>query len=123
MLSTHLAGHLQRLHPDVLGELSTIVDMSQQVTDQDLLALCSNYIEAALRGRDWHPPARILTDKEQAFIAFTEQFAMSVSTMDGGQVERLLDFATADEVYAFVHALYVSDMQLRLEIVASEVLR
>ena len=121
-MSTNLASHLERLHPEILGELTIIEGLSQQVTDPDLLALCSSYIEAALRVEDWQPPARALTDKEQAFIAFTEQFAMSVSTMSGSQVDRLLEFATADEVYAFVHALYVTDMQLRLEIVAGEVL-
>ena len=78
--------------------------------------------EAALLCQEWKAPARSLSDKEHAFIAFTEQFAMSVSTMSRGQVERLLDFASPDEVYAFVHALYVHDMRLRLEIVAREVL-
>jgi len=122
MLSAGLAANLKQLHPDIFAELDNIVGLSQQVTDPELLALCSSYIEAALLCLEWQPPARGLSDKEHAFIAFTEQFAMSVSTMSRGQVERLLDFASPDEVYAFVHALYVNDMRLRLEIVGREVL-
>jgi hypothetical protein len=63
-----------------------------------------------------------LTEKEHAFIAFTEQFTSSVSTMSDEQVEGLLQFASADEVYAFVNAIYVTDMSLRLELVAGRVL-
>lgn len=122
MLPENLVESLRPLHPEVFGKLETIVDLSMRVTDPELLALCSSNIRAALLCKDWEVPAGGLSDKEKAFIAFTEQFAMSVSTMSRDQVERLLDFATPDEVYAFVHALYVNDMRLRLEIVAGEVL-
>ncbi len=122
MLPANVAVTLEQLHPDIAGQLHNIVDLSQQVTDRALLELCCSYIEAALLCQDWQAPERSLSDKEQAFIAFSEQFAMSVSTMTRGQVEHLLEFASADEVYAFVHALYVNDMRLRLEIVAREVL-
>ncbi|ARN75821.1 hypothetical protein [Oceanicoccus sagamiensis] len=63
-----------------------------------------------------------MSAKEQAFIAFTEQFIVSVGTMTDEQVQRLLAFASADEVYAFVNALYVTDMSRRLELVAGRVL-
>jgi hypothetical protein len=122
MLPENLTDSLKRLHPEVFVELEKIIDLSMQVTDPELLALCISNIRAALLCKDWDVPAGGLSDKEKAFIAFSEQFAMSVSTITSDQVKRLLDFATPDEVYAFVHALYVNDMRLRLEIVAAEVL-
>ena len=42
--------------------------------------------------------------------------------MSDTQVARLQEFASADEVYAFVNALYVSEMAKRLELVALRVL-
>ena len=96
--------------------------MSLEVTDPALLDLCSGYMEAAMRCRDWHPPGEGLTERERAFLDFTEQFVTSVSTLGEDAVTRLLDFATADEVYAFVHAMYVRDMTLRMQIVGQEVL-
>ena len=122
MLSPAIAKRLAALQPEITAELQSIVDLAQRSTDPEILALCTSYIEAALRCVDWRPPAAGLTDKQSAFIDFTEQFVSAVSTMTGDQVTRLLDFATADEVYAFVHAIYIADMALRLEIVGGEVL-
>ena len=122
MTTPGVAVRLKDLQPDAAAELNNITELAPQVTDAQLLALCTAYIEAALRSRIWQAPEEDLTEKEQAFIAFTEQFVTSVGNMRREQVERLLEFATADEVYAFVHALYVTDMALRLEIVGREVL-
>ena len=122
MLSPAVANRIAALQPDSAAELRNIIDLAHQATDTELLAMCSGYIEAALRCLDWHPSAAGLTKKERAFIAFTEQFVSSVGTMSEGQVAVLLEFATADEVYAFVHAIYVADMTLRLDIVGREVL-
>ena len=57
-----------------------------------------------------------------AFIAFTEQFATSVSTLTDAQVARLLESASEDEVYGFVNALYVLDMSRRLDLVVGRIL-
>ena len=122
MRSSHLFDQLHALQPAAASELKNIESMSEAVTDPALLDLCSGYTEAALACRDWQPPAGGLSEREQAFIDFTEQFVTSVSTLGHAAVNRLLDFATADEVYAFVHALYVRDMSLRLEMVGREVL-
>lgn len=122
MLSTQVAQRLASLAPEPAAALQNISAMAQQVTDPALLALCSGYIDAALHCRDWEPPAAGLTAKEQAFIAFSEKFATSVSSIGSADVARLLEFGTADEVYAFVHALYVADMSRRLDIVGREVL-
>jgi hypothetical protein len=42
--------------------------------------------------------------------------------MKDEQVQDLLMFASADEVYAFVNSIYVTDMAKRLELVAAKVL-
>ena len=122
MLSPAIATRRTVLQPNSSNELQNIIGLAQQSTDPELLALCTSYIEAALRCVDWQPPAAGLAARERAFIDFTEQFVSSVGTMEDDQVTRLLDFATADEVYAFIHAIYIADMALRLEIVGREVL-
>jgi hypothetical protein len=98
------------------------MQLAKQVADPDLLELCTGYIDAALRLENWTPPYSPLTDKERAFIAFTEQFVTAVGTMKDEQVQDLLMFASADEVYAFVNSIYVTDMAKRLELVAAKVL-
>jgi len=122
MLSTAVADRLETLQPAAFAELTTITRLAEQATDPKLLKLCAGYIEAALRCADWQPPTEGLSPREKAFIAFTEQFVTSVSTLEASQVSGLLEHASADEVYGFVHALYVIDMSLRLEIVGREVL-
>ena len=122
MLSFEVFERLEALQPHAAGKLKTITAMADQATDPELLALCASCIEAALRCQDWRPPEGGLSAREQAFVDFTEQFVTSVSTTSSMQVDRLLAFASADEVYAFVHALYVTDMALRLEMVGKEVL-
>ena len=39
------------------------------------------------------------------------------------QVARLQNYASADEIYAFVNALYIADMTRRLDLVAGRMLR
>lgn len=117
MISEDVLTRLEALHPEVISEMRTVLQLAHDTTDPALLELCAGYIDAALNNRLWQPPHE-LTEKEKAFIAFTEQFVTSVSTMQDVQVQRLLEHASADEVYAFVNALYVTDMTSRLDIVA-----
>lgn len=121
MLKAQTVMRLEALHPDTTAALCNMVTLAPETTNSQLLELCLGYVDAALRLQDWAPP-RPLTAKEQAFIAFTEQFVSSVGTMSDTQVARLQEFASADEVYAFVNALYVSEMAKRLELVALRVL-
>jgi len=121
MLTTELRDLLARLHPAPLGELEDLCREAGRAVDADLLTLCTACIETALDDEVWRP-ARALTDREQAYIDFTGQFVSSVSTMADEQVERLGEFASADEIYNFVCALYVADMTSRLNRVMSGVL-
>ena len=122
MLLTQTIARLESLQPETTAALRNIIRLAPESTDPQLLELCAAYIDAALLQQDWAPPTRALTEKEAAFIAFTEQFVSSVGTMDDDQVSRLQQFASADEIYAFVHALYITDMERRLELVAGRML-
>ena len=121
MLSPPVLKRLEELHPEITPELQQVWQLARESTDPDLLDLCAGYIDAALHNRLWQP-ARELSEKERAFVAFTEQFVASVGTLQDEQVQRLLQHASADEVYAFVNALYVTDMSSRLNIVAGNIL-
>jgi hypothetical protein len=122
MLSNPVFSQIEALHPSVAPQLLNIMQLATEAADPQLLALCTSYIDAALTLQTWTPPHSPLTEKEQAFIAFTEQFITSVGTMSDNQVQDLLAFASADEVYDFVNAIYVTDMTRRLELVAARVL-
>jgi hypothetical protein len=121
MISEAVMNRIEALHPAVAPELDNILRLARETVDPELLTLCADYVDTALRRRRWQPP-RELSDRESAFIAFTEQFVSSVGTMQDEAVDRLLQHADPDEVYAFVNALYVTDLARRLDMVAGRVL-
>lgn len=121
MISRSVKERLADLHPHGSEQLLRLNALALEATDPALLALCSDYIDCMLQDKSWEPP-RSLTEKEKAFLAFTEQFVTSVSTMTDEQVTRLLQFASEDEVYSFVNALYVVDMTRRMDLVVGRVL-
>ena len=122
MLSTNVFSQLETLQPNIASKLSFMIGLAQKSADTQLLELCKSYIDAALRHQQWRQPERPLTEKEQAFTAFTEQFVSSVGTMSDETIERLLQYSSADEVYSFVNAIYVTDLSCRLELVLGRVL-
>jgi hypothetical protein len=122
MLCPFVARRLEALQPAAFAELTLINELAFQASDPALLQLCSGYIQAALRCEDWREPEEGLSDRERAFIDVTEQFVTSVSTLSPESITNLLQYASADEVYAFVHAIYVIDMTLRLDTVGRAVL-
>ena len=122
MVSSEVMSQLKTLQPEISQHLAGTMALAEKAADPALMALCTSYIDAALNNQNWDVDRASLTDKEQAFIAFTEQFVMAVSDMTDKQVQRLLQYASADEVYGFVNALYVRDMTRRLDLVAGRVL-
>lgn len=121
MLAPNTLQKLSRLQPETVEELIAINRLARESIEGPLLELCSSCIDAVLEQKTWQPP-RKLTDREKAFIAFTEQFSSSVSTVTDHQVDQLLAFATPDEVYLFVNALYVIEMTKRMSLVAGRIL-
>ena len=122
MLSAALSQCLESLQPEISEELVSISALAQRAGPAKLLELCTGYIDAALACENWVAPESGMTDQELACIEFTEQFVTAVSNVTENQINRLLEYASADEVYAFVHALYVIDMSRRLDRVGREVL-
>ncbi|WP_156507633.1 hypothetical protein [Halioglobus sp. HI00S01] len=110
------------LQPEITTQLNQAIALGEAGVDPFILDLCRGYIDAALHCRDWRPPADAWGEKEQAVIQLTEQFVMSVSTLEAASIEALQSFFSADEVYALVHALYLMDMSLRFYMVGREVL-
>ncbi len=121
MISEAVRKRLASLHPQGSQQLARINQLALEATDPDLLDLCSGCIDSLLQDQSWVPPEP-LTPRQQAFVAFTEQFATSVSTLTDADVARLLEFASEDEVYGFVNALYVLDMSRRLDLVVGRIL-
>ncbi|MEP4146047.1 MAG: hypothetical protein ABJL54_02440 [Halioglobus sp.] len=122
MMSAAVSQCLESLQPEISQELGAISTLARSAVPAKLLELCTGYIDSALVCQDWVAPESGMTDQERACIEFTEQFVTSVSNVTENQINRLLEYACADEVYAFVHALYVIDMTRRLDMVGREVL-
>lgn len=121
MLSEPVKQRLTTLHPEGTTELQHINQLALEAVDPTLLKLCTELIDALLQDRSPTLP-QTLSPRDQAFLAFTEQFVTAVSAVSDKQVAELLRFATEDEVYSFVNALYVTDMTRRLDLVAGRVL-
>lgn len=122
MATEGLPDAIAQLHPEIAARFAQAQALSQENCDRALLALCGSYVEAALDIQAWQAPGRPLSEREAAYIGFTEQYVMAVSQLEREQVERLLAFDDADSVYAFVHALYLEEMRLRVNRVAKELL-
>lgn len=121
MISEPVRARLASLHPEASQQLARINQLALEATDPDLLELCTGCIDSLLQDISWVPP-QPLTPRQQAFIAFAEQFATSVSTLTDADVAGLLEFVSEDEVYGFVNALYVVDMSRRLDLVVGRIL-
>ena len=116
------AVRIRELHPAGGEALENLERASWEAVDPDLLRLCRDHAAAMLRGEDADPSPE-LGARERAYLEFTEQFVVSVSSVSEQQVNALLDHSSPDEVYAFAYALYAQELNERVGIVAAEVLR
>ena len=112
---------LARLQPDAGAELERVNAVARATADPELLELCRRRAESMLVGGPWDDSVP-RTAREQAFLAFTEQFVTAVSSVSDADVDALLDHASPEEVYAFIGSLYVVEMTCRVDLVAAEVL-
>jgi alkylhydroperoxidase family enzyme len=62
------------------------------------------------------------TDREKARLAYTEQFVVSVSSMEDTHIEALLEFDDHIAVYEFTMAIYVLDMTTRIALIVGAIL-
>jgi alkylhydroperoxidase family enzyme len=129
---------LEALHPEGARELGRLYGVARESADPELLELCHVRIASMLgheRTEEWisQPSPGLGDDKlrhindwrtsdaftpaERAHLAFTEQFVMSVSDLTAADIDSLLAFEDQNQVYAFITALYVVEMTLRLDMV------
>lgn len=59
---------------------------------------------------------------DRAHLAFAEQFTMSVSAVTDEHIDDLLVHLSPEQVCAFVSAIYVIEVEMRLKMVASTML-
>ena len=65
---------------------------------------------------DW-PSSPAFTDTERAALSFAEQFVMDVAGTTDADREMLTGHLSADQIGPFVMGLYVSDFELRMDLV------
>lgn len=108
--------------PETEAALDRMNDAAWAATDPDLLDLCGRRVAALLDGGEDPVGSRALTEREQAFLAFTEQFVLSVAGTTDAEVDALLAHAGPVDVYRFVAALYTLEMTMRIDIAGRVVL-
>jgi alkylhydroperoxidase family enzyme len=108
--------------PETAAALARARDAAWEATDPELLELCRRRVEALLTGADAGPGPDGLGEREQAFLAFCDQFVFSVASVSEQDVAALLEHAGHVEVYEFVAALYALEMSRRIELTAGIVL-
>lgn len=64
----------------------------------------------------------LFSDRERALLAFVEQFAFSVSSMDDATVEALLATDDPLHVHEITNAVWAIDLTTRMDLVARAVL-
>jgi alkylhydroperoxidase family enzyme len=112
---------LMELQPDSATKLIRLNQVASEQIDPELFALCTGRAFAMIEGDRTGRPAD-LTERESAYLDFTEQFVTSVGTISDAQVEALQAQDSAEDVYAFAGALYAAEMTRRVEIVSAAVL-
>jgi alkylhydroperoxidase family enzyme len=124
---------LKELHPEGSEELERLNAAAWASADPALLELCRLRIaqmlgnNAVLAEVDETKLAELgrweastaFTDAERAFLAFTEQFVISVSSITQAQVDALLEHASPEDVRSFTAALYAVELSQRLDMVAT----
>lgn len=120
MKSTETPRHAAQ--PETAAALDRMNDAAWEAADPELLELCRRRIAAMLDGAEDPVGPRGLTEREQAFLSFTEQFVFSVAGTTDADVDALLAHAGPVDVYRFVAALYTLEMTMRIDIAGRVVL-
>jgi hypothetical protein len=109
------------LQPDPAAKLVRLNQVAREEADPKIFTLCTDRAFAMIEGKGTERPAG-LSDRESAYLDFTEGFVTSVGTISDAQVDALLAEDSAEDVYAFAGAIYAAEMTRRVEIVSKAVL-
>lgn len=113
---------LETYHPEAAAEIANLEQvLDDTALESSLLALCSDYFEAALRDSEWVRPDP-LTALEAACLDVCEQFMLSVSDIRDEQIAALREHLGADDVYVLMSAIYLIEMSKRLDLTLERVL-
>lgn len=113
LLSNHLPG-------DIVSQWQQALERCCAAVDNRLVSLCDQRLRATLA---LAPPQPAPDDElSLAVCDLCEQFAVDVANIRGEQIERLKPFLDDTRIHALLYAIYLLDMQARLELVAPEVL-
>lgn len=131
---------LEDLHPGGAREMTRLDAAAWKHSDPELLMLCAVRVAQMLggdAGRNVGPvviderrlaslaswdTSPLFTETERAHLSFTEQFVTSVRDISDADVSALLAQASPEQVRSFVAALYVVEMEQRVDLVGSVVL-
>ncbi len=102
--------------PETAAALDRMNEAAWEAVDPELLELCRRRVAAMLDGEKDPVGSRVLSDREQAYVSFTEQFVISVAGTTDADVDALLAHAEPVDVYRFVAALYTLEMTMRIDI-------
>jgi len=133
--------HLRALACAPAEQLDRLTDAAWRANDADALELCRLRIaqlhgdQLALARRtagvsiddaklgaleNWWT-SDLFSPSDQARLAFTEQFVLSVSSTIDSDIDALLVDGEADSVYNFVTAIYVIDLSIRVDLVTRQI--
>ena len=109
-------------HAEAAGAIANLEQVLDETPlDGNLLAVCSDYFEHALRGEPWEP-VETITGAQAAVLEVCEQFMVSVSGIRPEQIAALEQYFDADTVYNLMSAIYLIEMSKRLDVTLERVL-
>jgi hypothetical protein len=140
-----VTGRLRQLQPANVEELARFRDAAWSAGDGARLELCRRLLAERFGGLEAlaspAPPAAaaavdaakaaaiadwatspLFDAADRAYLAFTEQFSTSVAHISDAEVNALLEHSSEQEVFDFAVALYITEMEMRMSIVARAML-
>ncbi len=106
---------LQEIAPEALARLQRANELAWEALEPALLELVQHRI-ATLLGSERELATRTLSGREQACLAFTDRFVLSVSNISEEHTRPVLEHLEPAELYGLVCALYVFEARQRLEL-------
>jgi hypothetical protein len=140
-----MTGRLRQLQPANVEELARFRDAAWSAGDGARLELCRRLLAERFGGlealasppppsaagavdpakaaaiADW-ATSPLFDAADRAYLAFTEQFSTSVAHISDAEVNALLEHSSEQEVFDFAVALYITEMEMRMSIVARAML-
>jgi alkylhydroperoxidase family enzyme len=113
------------LHPGAAAALEAAIGSAWRGTDPAMLALCDRRI-GELLGNPRYAGSPVdeaaCSPAQRAHLAFTDQFVFSVADVSDAEIEALLGSGSPQQVFEFIAALHVLEMNQRMDMTLNAVL-